>query len=64
MIIWSIDRCTGLAHNVLQDYMDGSIEARADRSLGQAKANLHSMVHVRLTETVRILRHCKPREEN
>jgi len=51
-------------HNVLQNYMDGSNEARADRSLGQAKANLHSMVHVRLTETVRILRHCKPREEN
>ena len=51
-------------HNVLQNYMDGSIEARADRSLGQAKANLHSMVQVRLTETVRILRHCKPREEN
>ena len=40
-----------------------SIEARADRSLGQTKANLHSVVHVRLTETVRILRHCKPTEK-
>jgi hypothetical protein len=40
-----------------------STEARADRSLGQTKANLHSVVHVRLTETFRILRHCKPAEK-
>jgi hypothetical protein len=40
-----------------------STEARADRSLGQTKANLHSVVHVRLTETFRILRQCKPTEK-
>jgi hypothetical protein len=40
-----------------------STEARVDRSLGQTKANLHSVVHVRLTETFRILRHCKPAEK-
>jgi len=64
IVIWSIDRSTGLRYTTCgRTTFTASIEARADRSLGQTQANLHSVVHVRLTETVRILRHCKPTEK-
>jgi hypothetical protein len=49
-------------HNVSHTWVE-SIETRAHRSLRQAKANLHPMVHVRYTEAVRVLGHCKVAKE-
>jgi hypothetical protein len=44
-------------------YWVESIETRADRSLRKAKTNLHPVVHVRNTEAVRVLGHCKVAKE-
>ena len=45
-------------HSMSHTWVESN-EFRLDRSLRQAKANLHPVVHVRNTEAVRVLGHCK-----